>query len=90
MENVLLIISLHPLPPSPTPHPPLRQEFMFSLSGEMMTTRLRRMTFSAMLKQEMAWFDDSKNSVGALCSRLSGGAADVQGVSCNMYRLYSL
>ncbi|KAK4292716.1 hypothetical protein Pmani_034533 [Petrolisthes manimaculis] len=55
-------------------------ELMFALSGEEMTTRLRKESFGAMLKQEMAWFDDSKNSVGALCSRLSGGAADVQGV----------
>lgn len=54
---------------------------MFSLSGETLTSRLRKLTFAAMLKQEVSWFDEDKNSVGALCSRLSGDAASVQGVS---------
>lgn len=54
---------------------------MFSLSGEILTARLRKLTFAAMLKQEVAWFDEDKNAVGALCSRLSGDAASVQGVS---------
>lgn len=29
----------------------------------------------------MGWYDDQTNSVGALCARLSGDAAAVQGVS---------
>lgn len=37
------------------------------------------MTFSSMLKQEMGWFDDDHNSVGALSVRLTGDAASVQG-----------
>lgn len=37
------------------------------------------MTFASMLKQEMGWFDDDKNSVGALSARLTGDAASVQG-----------
>lgn len=37
--------------------------------------------FSAMLRQEMAWFDDEKNSVGALSAKLSGDTSAVQGVS---------
>lgn len=37
-------------------------------------------TFEAMLKQECGWFDDPKNSVGALASRLSGDAANLQTV----------
>ncbi|XP_071519936.1 ATP-dependent translocase ABCB1-like [Panulirus ornatus] len=57
------------------------QSFMFSLSGEILTARLRKLTFAAMLRQEMAWFDDEKNSVGALCSRLSGDASAVQGAT---------
>jgi ATP-binding cassette subfamily B (MDR/TAP) protein 1 len=43
--------------------------------------RLRKMTFSAMLKQEPAWFDETTNSTGALCSRLSADAASVQGAT---------
>lgn len=34
-----------------------------------------------MMKQEMGWFDDAKNSVGALCVRLSGDCSSVQGAS---------
>lgn len=38
------------------------------------------LTFSAMLKQEIGWFDRKENSVGALSARLTGDAANVQGV----------
>jgi hypothetical protein len=37
--------------------------------------------FTAILRQEVGWFDDERNSVGILCARLSGDAASVQGVS---------
>lgn len=57
------------------------QMYMFGLAGVRLTTRLRGMTFAAMLKQEMGWFDDDKNSVGALCARLSTDAAAVQGAT---------
>lgn len=39
--------------------------------------------FKAMLKQEIGWYDRKDNGVGALCARLSGEAALVQGVSMN-------
>lgn len=35
----------------------------------------------------MGWYDDPKNSVGALCARLSGDAAAVQGVSTALHPL---
>ncbi|CAG7815401.1 unnamed protein product [Allacma fusca] len=35
----------------------------------------------SMLQQELAWYDDSENAVGALCSRLSGDAASIQGAT---------
>ncbi|XP_042225494.1 ATP-dependent translocase ABCB1-like isoform X2 [Homarus americanus] len=57
------------------------QVYMFSLSGEILTARLRKMTFAAMLRQEIAWFDKERNSVGALCSRLSGDTSAVQGAT---------
>lgn len=41
----------------------------------------RSMTFAAMMRQEMGWFDDEKNSFGALSARLSNDASSVQGVS---------
>lgn len=55
--------------------------YMFGLAGVRMTTRLRSVTFAAMLKQEMGWFDEDGNSVGALCARLSSDAAAVQGAT---------
>ncbi|XP_011684594.1 PREDICTED: multidrug resistance protein homolog 49 isoform X2 [Wasmannia auropunctata] len=57
------------------------QMHMFGLSGVRMTTRIRRMAFTAMLKQEMGWYDEDNNSVGALCARLSSDAAAVQGAT---------
>lgn len=35
-------------------------------------------TFASMLKQEIAWFDDKNNGVGALSARLSENASGVQ------------
>ena len=34
-----------------------------------------------MLKQEIGWFDNERNSTGALVTRLSNDAAQVEGVS---------
>lgn len=59
----------------------LIQTYAFNTAGVKMTSRLRRMAFSTLLKQEVAYFDDEKNSVGALCSRLAGDCSNVQGVS---------
>ncbi|XP_066997611.2 ATP-dependent translocase ABCB1 [Anabrus simplex] len=57
------------------------QIYTFGVAGEQLTMRLRGMAFSAMLRQEIAWFDDKTNNTGALCSRLSGEAASVQGAT---------
>ena len=54
---------------------------MFTAAGEGLTLRLRKMVFEAMLNQEMGWYDDPKNSTGALCTRISHDAGAVQGVS---------
>ena len=39
------------------------------------------MGFKAMLGQDVGWFDDHKNSPGALTTRLATDASQVQGVS---------
>ncbi|CAK9804633.1 Multidrug resistance protein homolog 49 [Anthophora quadrimaculata] len=57
------------------------QMYMFGLAGVRMTTRIRRLTFATMLKQEMGWYDEDTNSVGALCARLSSDAGAVQGAT---------
>lgn len=57
-----------------------RQGYAFSKSGELLTRRLRRLGFQAMLGQEIGWFDDHRNSPGALTTRLATDASQVQGV----------
>ncbi|XP_055605924.1 multidrug resistance protein homolog 49 [Uranotaenia lowii] len=57
------------------------QTYLFNIAGVRLTTRLRQKTFRAIINQEMAWFDDSNNGVGALCARLSGDCASVQGAT---------
>lgn len=55
--------------------------YMLSIAGVKLTTRLRQMTFKAIISQEVGFFDDQKNSVGALCTRLAADCSNVQGVS---------
>lgn len=56
------------------------QGYSFAKSGELLTRRLRKVGFQAMLRQEIGWFDDPKNSPGALTTRLATDASMVQGV----------
>jgi hypothetical protein len=53
---------------------------MFGISGENLTKRLRSNGFKAILSQDISWFDNPVNSVGALTTRLAVEAASVQGV----------
>ncbi|XP_069577162.1 bile salt export pump isoform X1 [Brachyistius frenatus] len=57
------------------------QGYAFSKSGELLTRRLRRLGFRAMLGQEIGWFDDRRNSPGALTTRLATDASQVQGAT---------
>lgn len=41
------------------------------------------MTFAALMRQECGWFDDEEHSSGALSARLTGDAANLQGVCVN-------
>uniref|UniRef100_A0A1I8NNJ9 ABC-type xenobiotic transporter n=1 Tax=Stomoxys calcitrans TaxID=35570 RepID=A0A1I8NNJ9_STOCA len=59
----------------------LLQTYMFNTAGVKMTSRLRNMTFTTLLNQEVGYFDDPKNSVGALCARLAGDCSNVQGAT---------
>lgn len=47
----------------------------FAKSGEALTLRMRKMSFAAMLRQEMGYFDHESNSIGALVTRLSSDAS---------------
>nr|CDM63410.1 multidrug resistance protein 1 [Pyrrhula pyrrhula] len=57
------------------------QGFTFGKAGEILTMRLRFMAFKAMLRQDMAWFDNPKNSTGALTTRLANDASQVKGAT---------
>uniref|UniRef100_A0A803XPJ8 ABC-type xenobiotic transporter n=1 Tax=Meleagris gallopavo TaxID=9103 RepID=A0A803XPJ8_MELGA len=57
------------------------QGFMFGKSGEILTMRLRSLSFKALLQQEIGWYDDQKNAVGVLLTRLATDASQVKGVS---------
>lgn len=51
------------------------------ISGEVLTRKLRRLCFRQILKQEMGFFDEKKNSLGALTTRLATEATMVKGVT---------
>ncbi|KAF3857357.1 hypothetical protein F7725_009216 [Dissostichus mawsoni] len=53
----------------------------FTQMLQLLTRRLRRLGFHAMLGQEVGWFDDHKNSPGALTTRLATDASQVQGAT---------
>uniref|UniRef100_A0A8I5TSV3 ATP binding cassette subfamily B member 11 n=1 Tax=Pongo abelii TaxID=9601 RepID=A0A8I5TSV3_PONAB len=55
--------------------------YAFAKSGELLTKRLRKFGFRAMLGQDIAWFDDLRNSPGALTTRLATDASQVQGAA---------
>uniref|UniRef100_A0A8D3DCN0 ABC-type xenobiotic transporter n=1 Tax=Scophthalmus maximus TaxID=52904 RepID=A0A8D3DCN0_SCOMX len=57
------------------------QGFCFGKSGEILTLKLRLGAFKAMMRQDLGWYDNSKNSVGALTTRLATDAAQVQGAT---------
>uniref|UniRef100_A0A8C2CAS7 ATP-binding cassette sub-family B member 5 n=1 Tax=Cyprinus carpio TaxID=7962 RepID=A0A8C2CAS7_CYPCA len=54
--------------------------FLFQ-SGEILTMRLRLKSFNAMMRQDLSWYDDTKNNVGALTTRLAADTAQVQGAT---------
>uniref|UniRef100_A0A8K9X7B4 ABC-type xenobiotic transporter n=1 Tax=Oncorhynchus mykiss TaxID=8022 RepID=A0A8K9X7B4_ONCMY len=64
--------------------------YMFGKSGELLTMRLRRQVFHAMMRQEIGWFDDNNNAVGVLTTRLATDASLVKGVSKHNALIYTL
>lgn len=55
--------------------------FFFGFSGEKLTLRLRVMTITALLNQEIGYFDDERNSTGILTSKLADDATRVEGLT---------
>ena len=54
---------------------------LFRYAGEKLTRRVREMVFRALLRMEMGFFDDEKNSTGALVTKLAEEATLIQGVT---------
>ncbi|KAM5303115.1 ATP-dependent translocase ABCB1 isoform 2-T2 [Glossophaga mutica] len=57
------------------------QGYTFGKAEEILTKRLRYMVFKSMLRQDVSWFDDPKNTTGALTTRLANDAAQVKGAT---------
>ncbi|ERE72041.1 bile salt export pump-like protein [Cricetulus griseus] len=57
------------------------QGYTFAKSGELLTKRLRKYGFKAMLGQDIGWFDDLRNNPGVLTTRLATDASQVQGAA---------
>ncbi|XP_076811699.1 ATP-dependent translocase ABCB1-like [Clavelina lepadiformis] len=54
---------------------------LLAKSGAKLTARLRASAFRALLRQDMAYFDDARHHIAALCERLTNDAARVQGAT---------
>ncbi|WOL01952.1 hypothetical protein Cni_G10671 [Canna indica] len=64
------------------------QHFYFGIMGEKMTERVRRMMFSAMLHNEVGWFDEEENSADALSMRLANDATFVRAAFSNRLSIF--
>uniref|UniRef100_A0A8C1K758 ABC-type xenobiotic transporter n=1 Tax=Cyprinus carpio TaxID=7962 RepID=A0A8C1K758_CYPCA len=53
----------------------------FHIWCSLLTMRLRSQAFNAMMRQEIAWFDDDNNAVGVLTTKLATDASLVKGVT---------
>ncbi|KAI1260330.1 leptomycin B resistance protein pmd1 [Xylariaceae sp. FL1019] len=57
------------------------QGFSFAYATEKLTHRLRKQSFRHVLRQEVAFFDEERNSIGTLTTLLSSAPNDLNGVS---------
>ncbi|PIN03579.1 Multidrug/pheromone exporter, ABC superfamily [Handroanthus impetiginosus] len=56
----------------------LLQHYFYNLMGERLIARVRLMMFSAILRNEIGWFDKDENSTGSLASKLATDATLVR------------
>ncbi|MBA0750020.1 hypothetical protein Gogos_003885, partial [Gossypium gossypioides] len=64
------------------------QHFYFGIMGEKMTERVRRMMFSAMLRNEVGWFDEEENNADTLSMRLANDATFVRAAFSNRLSIF--
>ncbi|KAL2613996.1 hypothetical protein R1flu_025688 [Riccia fluitans] len=55
-------------------------EVLFRFGWERLVRRVRKQTFNHVLRQEIAWFDDDRNTSGVISARLHLDAGAVRGV----------
>ncbi|KAG1878637.1 P-loop containing nucleoside triphosphate hydrolase protein [Suillus tomentosus] len=57
------------------------QTYFFASSAAVLTAKLRSMSFKAILRQDIEYFDNDKNSTGALTSSLSENPQKINGLA---------
>ncbi|KAG8689205.1 GTPase-activating protein [Ceratobasidium sp. 395] len=57
------------------------QNALFGLTSARLTSKLRMLSFRAILRQDIGWFDEDKHSTGALTSTLSDNPQKVSGLA---------
>ncbi|KAH9480411.1 ABC multidrug transporter atrD [Psilocybe cubensis] len=57
------------------------QNYLFAASAATLTARLRTLSFKAMLRQDIEFFDKDENSTGSLVSQLSDNPQKVNGLA---------
>ncbi|XP_038724797.1 ABC transporter B family member 19 [Tripterygium wilfordii] len=56
----------------------LIQHYFFSIMGENLTTRVRRMMLAAILRNEVGWFDEEEHNSSLVAAKLANDAADMK------------
>ncbi|CAK9168914.1 unnamed protein product [Ilex paraguariensis] len=64
------------------------QHFYFGIMGEKMTERVRRLMFSAMLRNEVGWFDEEENTSDTFSMRLANDATFVRAAFSNRLSIF--
>ena len=57
------------------------QGLCFGIAGENLVLRIRSMSFAAILRQDICFFDYERNDVGTLTSALSKNASEINGLA---------
>lgn len=57
------------------------QNYLFALSASLLTNKLRSLSFRAILRQDIEYFDRDENSSGAIVSGLSDGPQKINGLA---------
>ncbi|XP_047082242.1 ABC transporter B family member 11-like [Lolium rigidum] len=63
------------------------QYSLFNMAGGKLIERIRAISFTRVVYQEIGWFDDPLNSSGAIGSRLSGDAASIKSIAGDVLSL---